>query len=368
MPVDPNTMNCAVAPERRVPCGVTDISESECQAINCCFDGQSCYFGMAVTVQCTKDGQFIVVVCKDATSPSMDLSSLMLLSGPSCTYADSNSHFAIYQFPVTGCGSMVKEDADAIIYENRLSSMFEVGVGPYGSITRDSQFELLFQCKYTATGVGTVEAEVISLDNPIRPVAALGPVNVQLRLANGNCRTKGCNEGDQAYTSFYTEFPVSKVLKDSVYVEVQLMGMTDPSLVLRLDRCWITASPNPHTLPQWDILRNGCPNGDDRYTSALVPITAFSSLDYPTHYRRFSFKMFTFVDTSTYSPLKQEIYIHCSTDVCEPKPEHSCEPYCFRKRRNVRSVGMRNAEPKSVSSVGPISISKDDQDVHKVTY
>lgn len=64
---------------------------------------------------------------------------------------------------------------------------------------------------------------------------------------------------DVAYTSFYTDadYPVTKVLRDPVYVEVQLMGKTDPNLVLTLGRCWTTTTPNPHSLPQWDILIDG---------------------------------------------------------------------------------------------------------------
>ncbi|KAK7896209.1 hypothetical protein WMY93_021534 [Mugilogobius chulae] len=379
-------LNCDVPTEVRVPCGAADISATQCEALRCCFDGQSCYFGKAVTVQCTKDGQFIIVVSKDSTNPKLDVASLSLLgTGQSCTKVDSNSQFVIYQFPVTKCGSEVLEEPEAIVYVNRLYSAYEVGVGPYGSITRDSQFELLFQCKYTASAVEPITVEVVKMNNPIRPVTAIGPMNVQLRLANGQCRTKGCNEGkvspevncdcivqyvchnysflaaEAAYTSYYTEYPVSKVLRDTVYVEVQLMDKTDPLLVLRLGRCWVTTSPIPHTLPQWDILIDGCPYKDDRYLSTLIPIGPSAGLDYPSHYRRFAFKMFTFIETSTSSPLTQQIYIHCSTDVCDAKPGHNCEPSCYRRRRDVDAVVTENAEPKAVGSLGPILISKLDQ-------
>ncbi len=148
-------------------------------------------------------------------------------------------------------------------------------------------FSLLFQCRYIGSSVETVVVEVLPLQNPPLPVAALGPISVHLRLANGQCNTKGCNEGkcmfdwqcccvcrsfqnviltsvsahtvDVAYSSFYTEadYPVTKVLRDPVYVEVQLLEKTDPVLVLTLGRCWTTTSPNPHSLPQWDILIDG---------------------------------------------------------------------------------------------------------------
>lgn len=64
---------------------------------------------------------------------------------------------------------------------------------------------------------------------------------------------------DAAYSSFYTteDYPVTKVLRDPVYVEVELTEKTDPKLVLTLGRCWTTTTSNPHSLPQWDILING---------------------------------------------------------------------------------------------------------------
>ncbi|XP_054475403.1 zona pellucida sperm-binding protein 4-like [Anoplopoma fimbria] len=360
VPLQPSFQSCEVAVSQKVPCGSADISAAGCEAISCCFNGQQCYFGKAVTVQCTMDAQFIVVVARDATLPNIDLESISLLGqGQGCTHVDSNSGFAIYNFPVTSCGSLVMEEPGVIIYENRMSASYEVGVGPLGVITRDSHFELLFQCRYTGTSVETVVAEVLPLLDPPLPVAAMGPISVHLRLANGQCNSKGCNEVDMAYSSFYTEdmYPVTKILREAVYVEVELLGKTDPNLVLTLDRCWVTTSPIPHNLPQWDILIDGCPYSDDRYLSSLVSVGPSSGLDFPSHYRRFLFKMFTFVDPNSMVPLKEELYIHCSTVVCSPVPGYSCEPSCFRKRRAVMDERQRTTEPKVVASVGPVNMS-----------
>jgi len=61
-----------------------------------------------VTVQCTKDAQFIVVVARDATLPNIDIESVSLLgTGPGCTAVGTNSAFAVYQFPVTACGTIM---------------------------------------------------------------------------------------------------------------------------------------------------------------------------------------------------------------------------------------------------------------------
>ncbi|XP_053174517.1 zona pellucida sperm-binding protein 4-like isoform X3 [Scomber japonicus] len=354
--------SCDVERGQRVPCGPSDISSNDCQSIQCCFDGQQCYYGKMVTVQCTKDAQFIVVVARDATLPNLDLESISLLGeGQGCTHVASNSEFAIYQFPVTACGTTVTEAHDTIYYENRMSSSYEVGVGPLGAITRDSHFELIVRCGYHGFAFESVNAQVLQVST-VPAVAALGPISVQLRLANGQCQTKGCNEADVAYNSFFMEadYPVVKVLRRSVFVEVQLMDKTDPLLVLTLGRCWTTASPNPHSTPQWDLLIDGCPYTNDRYMSSLIPVDSSSGVPFPNHYRRFLFKMFTFVDMSTGAPMKELVYIHCSTAVFPAVPGRSTEPSCSRKARDVGAVDQRReepqVEPKVVVSVGPVVI------------
>ncbi|KAM9854741.1 zona pellucida sperm-binding protein 4-like [Aulostomus maculatus] len=348
----PSFQSCDVPVAHRVPCGGRGITAAECDAISCCFDGQQCFFGKAVTVQCTKDAQFIVVVARDATLPHLDLETISLMgTGDRCSHVDSNAGFAIYQFPVTACGTVVMEEPGVIIYENRMASSFEVDSGLYGVVTRDSYYELLFQCRYTGTSVETLVVEVLPIDNPPPGAAAMGPIRVHLRLANGQCASKGCNELDVVYTSFFTDadYPVTKVLRDPVYVEVQLLEKADPNLVLVLDRCWATMAEHPHSLPQWDILVNGCPYRDDRYLSQLVPIDQSSGLNFPSHYKRFLFKMFTFVEDSSLTPLHEHVYIHCSTAVCSSAVQN-CEHSCFRKQRDVEAVMEMADEPKVVAT------------------
>ncbi|XP_043075044.1 zona pellucida sperm-binding protein 4-like [Puntigrus tetrazona] len=347
---------CTVADYDQIPCGQPGISGAECNAINCCFDGQQCFYGRAVTVQCIRDGQFVVVVARDVTVPQLSLDSVRLLGGsdPPCAPVDSTPSFAIYQFPVTACGTSMMEDSGYVVYENRMTSSYEVGVGPLGSITRDSHFELLFQCRYSGTSVEALVVEVNSVPPP-PPVAAPGPLRVELRLANGQCVTKGCAEGDEAYTSYYSDadYPVTKVLREPVYVEVHIMERTDPNIVLMLGHCWATSTSSPLSLPQWDLLIDGCPYQDDRYLTTLVPVTGSSGVQFPTHYKRFVVKMFTFVDPASLAPLQETIFIHCSTAVCHPS-SGSCEQSCARKRRDTRVEAL--ASQQTVVSSGEVTL------------
>lgn len=68
-----------------------------------------------MTVQCTRDGQFVVVVAKDATLPHIDVDSVSLLetNDASCAPVGVTSAFAIFQFPVTACGTMIKVGGEA---------------------------------------------------------------------------------------------------------------------------------------------------------------------------------------------------------------------------------------------------------------
>ncbi|XP_047452132.1 zona pellucida sperm-binding protein 4-like [Mugil cephalus] len=250
---------CEVADHYKIQCGAPNVSASDCESINCCFDGRKCYYGKSVTLQCTKDGQFIVVVARDATLPSIDLESITFFENDeSCRAVGTTSAFVIYQFPVTACGTVMMEEAGVIIYENGMSSLYEVAIGPYGAITRDSHYQLLVQCRYVGATVEALVSEV-SQAPPLPHVAAPGPLRVDLRLANGQCAVKGCVEEEEAYRSFYEEsnYPVTKTLRDPVYIEIQMLERTDPNLALNLGRCWTTSDPYPHSLPQWDLLIDG---------------------------------------------------------------------------------------------------------------
>ncbi|KAM9428820.1 zona pellucida sperm-binding protein 4-like [Salvelinus alpinus] len=351
---------CQVHVRDTVQCGTPDITPSQCQAIDCCFNGQQCYYGKAVTVQCTKDAQFVVVVARDATWPKIDIDSISLLGGNDspCSPVGITSAFAIYQFPVTACGTTLKEESGYVVYENRMASSYNVGMGPRGSITRDSHFELLFQCKYSATAVQALVIEVNTVPAPAS-VAAPGPLRVELRLAKGTCDTKGCNDESRSFTLYYTEedYPITKVLRQPVNVEVRILERKDPNLFLMLEHCWTTSAPSPVSMPQWDLIIEDCSYPNDNYLTTMVPVERSSGLLYPNHYKRFTLEMFTFVD-HTLSPQKERIFIHCSTSVCYPTPGVSCEPKCNRQRRDVAAAQRKTTQTAVVSSGEVVLVDK----------
>ncbi|XP_073707790.1 zona pellucida glycoprotein 2, like 2 [Garra rufa] len=351
-----NSQRCVVEQYERIECGEPDITSAECEDISCCYDVQGCYYAKAVTLQCTTDGQFVLVVARDATMPRISLDSIhMLENDPSdhCAPVGSTASFAIYQFTVSSCGTRIKEESGFVIYENIVSSAYEVGLGSRGSIMRDSSYELKFQCRYSGSAVEALVVEVNTVPPP-PPVSQQGPLRVELRLANGQCATKGCSDEDM-YTSYYSEadYPVTKVLREPVYVEVRILERTDPNLVLVLNHCWSTSNAEPLSLPQWDLVINGCPYKDDHYLTTVLPV-GHSGLQYPSHYKRFVMKMFTFVDQSSLVPLQEKIFIHCTASVCHPSITESCEPSCGSRTERSVSDNLNNSEGKVIVSSGEV--------------
>ncbi|XP_051783492.1 zona pellucida sperm-binding protein 4-like isoform X12 [Erpetoichthys calabaricus] len=320
---------CAVTASEKLPCGgSSSITQDDCEANNCCYDSSSstspCYYANDVTVQCTLDGQFVVVVSENVTLPSLDLGSIQLVdsSSPSCSPVTSLSSFVVYQFPVNACGSTVQLAGGNVTYQNTMSAAITVRSGPQGSITRDSVYKLFFQCTYSGSQDVQVEAEVYTVAPPL-PVVEQGPFDLELVIAT-----------DPSYGSYYADadYPVTKTLRDPVAVEVHIVNRTDPNLVLTLGDCWVTPGPSASSQPQWTLLVNGCPYTGDNYLTSLVTVDSTSGVAYPSHYKRFVFEMFAFVDPVAQQALAEKIFIYCVAAACYPSATDPCSQSCPARR------------------------------------
>lgn len=126
------------------------------------------------------------------------------------------------------------------------------------------------RCIYNASDLLPLGVEV-AVPPTAAPLAMQGPLGLQLRIATGQCslsrslsrspsRSTPPNiPTDESYSSYHPvgDFPLVRVLRDPIYVEVRLLQKTDPNLVLVLHHCW--ASPGSHATsqPQWPILVEG---------------------------------------------------------------------------------------------------------------
>uniref|UniRef100_A0A8D0GPE5 Zona pellucida sperm-binding protein 4 n=1 Tax=Sphenodon punctatus TaxID=8508 RepID=A0A8D0GPE5_SPHPU len=308
----------------RLPCAASPVAQGDCTELGCCYDPRDrrapCYYGNKVTAWCSPEGQFSIAISKNATLPPLSLESVHLLSGQGgrCAPVSRNNAFVLYQFPLSACGTTLQVRVGQRIYENELVADRRVLVSRSGSITRDSTFRLTVRCSYSAESSLPVNIMVATLPPPLA-VAQQGPLTLEMRLAT-----------DENYRSYYgdRDYPVVKVLRDPVYVEVRILQRMDPTLVLVLHQCWATPSTNPLQNPQWLLLEDGCPYQGDNYLTQLVPVGADSGLPFPSHHRRFVVRTFTFVDAASQRNFAGPVYFHCSASACIPARPETCMVQC----------------------------------------
>ncbi|XP_060118897.1 zona pellucida sperm-binding protein 1 isoform X1 [Heteronotia binoei] len=346
----------------KIPCADTN-DQATCRQASCCYDDSDfstpCYYGNTVTVQCLKEGHFILVVSRDMSDYPVVLDSVKLsYAQAGCDPVRRTEAFLVFRFPLTQCGTTVQVIGDKLIYENQLISGIDIQNGPDGAITRDSTFMVHARCIYNATDFLPVQAEVLLPPTPA-PISQMGPLRLELRIAT-----------DASYKSYYLDedYPVVKVLRDSVYVEVRILQKTDPSLVLVLHDCWATPSANPLEQLQWPILIDGCPfEGDNYRTQRVPPGPASSELPFPTHYQRFIISTFAFVDSGSQVLLSQLVYLFCSASACYPSQFEPCGTCSTRSSPRGRRFldPLNRTEPVDLaSSHGPVIFPETKQPVY----
>ncbi|CAM4430930.1 zona pellucida sperm-binding protein 4-like [Caretta caretta] len=357
----PSTSVCtAVLHPDRLPCATPPVSQEECEGKGCCYSlgdpVAPCYYGNTVTAQCTTDGQFSIAVSRDVTLPPLILDSVHLVSGhgSSCIPVAKSNAFVLYRFPLSACGTTFQGAGDQGVYENQLVADRDVRSWSTGSITRDSTFRLHVSCSYSTGDFLPLNVQVFTLPPP-PPVTQYGPLTLELRIAT-----------DQQYSRYYvnSDYPVIKLLRDPVYMEVRILQRTDPNLALVLHQCWATPSTNPMQQPQWPILVDGCPYTGDNYQTKLIPVGAASGLQFPSHYQRFIINTFTFVDLASQKALSGPVYFHCSASACVPSAMESCKTLCTmtRARRAPEKQASENAPRYLVTTEGPVDFQNTEVD------
>ncbi|CAM5167306.1 unnamed protein product [Natator depressus] len=337
----------AIQSQDRLPCGSPPIARGVCEEQGCCYNPSDrvkpCYYGNTVTAQCTPDGQFSLVVSRAVTLPPLILDSVHLANGrgAGCVPVGQNNAFVLFRFPLSACGTTFRMVGDQGVYETELVADRDVKTWTLGSITRDSTFRLHVRCSYSISGnFLPLSVQVFTLPPP-PAVSQPGPLMLELRIAT-----------EQNYGSYYADqdYPVVKVLRDPIYVEVRILQRTDPDLVLVLHDCWATPSTNPQQQPQWPILVDGCPYTGDNYRTQLVPVGAASGLQFPSHHQRFIVRTFTFVESASQRVLTGPVYLHCSASMCWPSRLESCTISCPAGAR-----GRRSSEHHPETDLSPIT-------------
>ncbi|XP_069044651.1 zona pellucida sperm-binding protein 4-like [Lepisosteus oculatus] len=307
---------CKIPRSHQVACGPERLSTAHCLAKGCCVDPEtsSCYYPLE---ECTADRHFVFAVPRTISVPPVDPASLVIAGNASCTPVICTSEFAIFKFPVTGCGTHAFVVGETTIYLAEVETRVRRNIQSYGVITRDSPFRLLVECRYAK---GNLASTGYLVKSPYLPSAVLsqGVFGVQLRIAT-----------DESYSRFYPQYhrPLRLLLGNPVYLEVRLLNAPDPSLVLLVHYC--VAYPRSGQAV-WVLLYDGCPNPLDYGHTSTLHI--HSKLPLPKHHRRFHIQTFQFLDSTSYSYINEEIYFMCSTELCLPS-ERQCVEGCFDGRR-----------------------------------
>ncbi|XP_075066190.1 zona pellucida sperm-binding protein 4-like [Mixophyes fleayi] len=341
----------AIQQADRLSCANMPVSKDICEEVGCCFSPADstmpCYYGNKLTTQCTSDNYMAIAVSKDLTVPSLILDSVHVVGLDSSCQGLSvtkSNFFVVFSFPLS-CGGRNRVSGSPIIYENTIEAVRNIVTWQGSSITRDSTMRVTVRCSYSHLGIVPIQVQVSTLPPPL-PVTTSGPLFLEMRIAR-----------DMDYESYYSkdEYPVVKVLREPVYVEVQLLHRTDPSLVLILNSCWATNSADSTSNPQWPILLNRCPFDGDNYVSRLASVEGPTlNIQFPTHYKRFILNTFTFVDPSTKLALGGLVYLHCSASVCVPSTTDNCMPNCGLKKRRMAEHHSLEPLTSMVTSNGPV--------------
>ncbi|XP_058885592.1 uncharacterized protein LOC117407195 isoform X3 [Acipenser ruthenus] len=307
---------CKIPRSQQVACGPPNADPQLCVANGCCVDATTsqCYYPLDA---CTADGHFVFAVYRTSTKPEIDPGSLVIAGNHSCAPVICTPDFAIFKFPVTGCGTHVFTVAETTIYLAEVEGLVRGNQQVYGQISRDGPYRLYVECRYSKGSLASTSYLVV---NPPPPSAALsfGSLAVRLRIAT-----------DTSYTSIYPQshLPLSFLLGSKVYLEVQLMNPPDPNVVLLVHYC--IAYPQS-TQAAWVILYEDCPNILD-YSRAAGLHVQYDNMPVSKHTRRFEIQSFQFLNYKTKQYLDEEIYFMCSTEVCSP--EHRvCNEGCFDGR------------------------------------
>ncbi|XP_040207769.1 zona pellucida sperm-binding protein 4-like [Rana temporaria] len=351
----------AIAKEDKQACAERSVTSDSCAAMGCCYSPSDatmpCFFGNKLTTQCRLDGNMVIALSHELAIPSLHLDSIRVIGLDSCIWLseDTGNSFKVFRFPLS-CAKAHQVPNGPVKYVATIEAGKHINTWQGSSITRDSTMRVTVQCRFIQTGIVPLLSFTVNTLPPPLPVSTSGPLELEMRIAQ-----------DFDYASYYTDaqYPVVKVLRDPVYLEVRIIGRTDPNLVLVLNECWATSSADPIPLPKWPILFDSCPFNGDNYLSQLIPVGAPSqAVPIPSYYQRFMVSTFTFVDSTTQLALEGLVYFHCSASVCIPSARDSCVVSCGQRRRRMAELhSLKN----TVTSQGPVVfVSVEDKEILKL--
>ncbi|NWV25038.1 ZP2 protein, partial [Origma solitaria] len=289
---------------------------------------------------CTHEGYMDFEILADSTTPPLDVDTLRLRD-PVCrpAYKSPLSDRVWFHVPLNGCGTRFWFDGEKIHYENEVRALWTDR--PLGRISRDSEFRLTVVCSFS-NGDASLTVKVDDLP-PLPSAVNQGSLSLVL-----------LSYPEDSFRQPYREdqYPLVRYLRQPIFLEVQVLNRNDPNLHLVLDDCWATASHDPRSLPQWNIVVDGCEYDLDSYRTVFHPVGR--GVSYANYRQRLEVKTFAFVSGD--KALPGLVYFHCSVLLCDRFNPDSplCIPRCPRPSRSRRESGMAAGSSAVVSLRGPV--------------
>ncbi|NXG05704.1 ZP2 protein, partial [Sakesphorus luctuosus] len=294
----------------------------------------------SIAALCTQDGHMDFEILADSTTPVLDLDTLRLRD-PACrpAFKSSLNDRVWFHVPLNGCGTRHWFDGEKIVYENEVRAL-QTDL-PLGRISRNSELRLTVLCSFSS---GDASLSIKVHNHP--PLAS--------SVNRGLLSLALLSYPDDSYRQPYREdqYPLVRYLRQPLFLEVQVLNRNDPNLHLVLDDCWATASYEPSSLPQWNIVVDGCEYDLDSYRTVFHPVGR--GVSYANYRQRLEVKTFAFVSGD--KALSGLVYFHCSVLLCDRFHPDSplCLARCPRPSRSKRESGMSDANSALVSLQGPV--------------
>ncbi|KAA0725348.1 Pancreatic secretory granule membrane major glycoprotein GP2 [Triplophysa tibetana] len=206
------------------------------------------------------------------------------------------------------CGTNLVANGTHFIYENVILG----NVKSTQLISRKSYLNMTFSCIYSQTQTFSMNAKINPLESYLHKMIPAGQGTYRIRIVPYQ---------DPQFSQPFNG-SVNIDVNQLVFVEVNVDGIDGQQFALLIDTCWATPVNDPLYHVRWDLIIGECPNSKDG-TVVLVQNGVSTS-------GRFSFRMFTFTETS------ETIFLHCSIHLCLLK-DNDCSAHCasYRRRRSL---------------------------------
>ncbi|KAJ8273390.1 hypothetical protein GJAV_G00101080 [Gymnothorax javanicus] len=242
---------------------------------------------------------------------TLDLNKLTTSGALGCVPKIITRSYALFFFPINTCGVRAYKIGETQVFSVEVLTSLSPLPAISGNISRDLQFRLMVECRYTKSPLpdltNLVSAGFMVKSPSVYPmVQSEGLFSVQLQIAE-----------DGSFKKFYPSYhvPLGVLLGHSVFLQVGIKA-ANPKVTLLVNYC--IAYPRLAT-KALVLLYDGCPNPLDRDGVSLVKLPG------DKHLRRAEIKAFQFMRAPA-EYLNEPIYFLCSTELCFGG---NCEEGCF---------------------------------------